>query len=345
MSKAPIQHVIQRVLKGHKPSPEELESALHPILNGEAAEAEIAGLLVALATQSVDGRTLAAAARVMRTHRVAVRPEVRPLIDTCGTGGDGTGTFNISTAAAFVVAAAGAAVAKHGNRGVSSKVGSADVLETLGCKLELDPGRARELLDAIGFVFLFAPSFHPAMRHVAPVRRTLGVRTLFNLLGPLSNPALAEYQVLGVFDPHYTQPMAEALAELGSTGALVVHCEGMDELGLHGETRGHRLVDGAIEPFELKPEDVGLARVPLSELVGGDGPRNAEMLRAAIAGEAGPCADVVALNAGAALFAAGLVTEIKAGVATALDLMRSGRAERVLSRYVESSTRPGKVAV
>jgi anthranilate phosphoribosyltransferase len=345
MSPSPIQHAIQRVLAGNKPTAEELEAALHPILRGEASDVEIAGLLVALATQSVDGPTLAAAARVLRLHRVAVHPEVRPLIDTCGTGGDGAGTFNISTASAFVVAAAGAAVAKHGNRGVSSKVGSADVLESLGCKLELVSGAAQELLDAIGFVFMFAPSFHPAMRHVGPVRKALGVRTLFNLLGPLSNPALAEYQVLGVFAQGYTLPMAEALRELGSEGALVVHCEGMDEIGLHGVTRGHRLFEGEIRSFELKPEDLGLERTPLDRLAGGDNERNAVLLREAIAGKAGPCADVVALNAGAALFVAGMAESIEAGFVKARELMRAGKAERVLARYVKSSTRMAKVAV
>lgn len=341
----PIPHALRLILAGRRPSGEELEAALHPILRGEAQDVQIAGLLVALATQPVDGPTLAAAARVMRSHRVAVPSEVRPLIDTCGTGGDGSGTFNISTAAALVVAAAGGAIAKHGNRGVSSKVGSADVLEELGCALELTPTVARDLLDATGFVFLFAPSFHPAMRHVGPVRKALGVRTIFNLLGPLSNPALAEYQLLGVFDPGYTRPMAEALKELGSTGAIVVHCEGMDEIGLHGTTRGHRVVEDEIQEFELNPEDVGLTPAPMEALRGGDRSENAALLHRAISGEDGPHADIVALNAGAALFVADMAGTIAEGVSQARELMRAGKAKRVLTRYIESSVRMAKVAI
>lgn len=340
-----IPDVIKKCLEGVRPTADEIEAALQSILRGEAGEAQVAGLLVALSTQPVDGPTLAAAARVLRLHRVAVHPEVRPLVDTCGTGGDGSGTFNISTAAALVVAAAGAAVAKHGNRGVSSKVGSADVLESLGCHLDLRPQAAKELLDATGFVFLFAPSFHPTMKYVAPVRKQLGIRTLFNLLGPLSNPALAEYQLLGVFDESYTKPVAEALLELGSEGALVINCEGMDEIGLHGETRGYRLVNGAILPFSLKPEDVGLARAPLAALTGGDSDQNAKLLRTAIAGEEGPHFDVVALNAGAAMLVAGMVKTLRDGIERALELMRSGKVQRVLTRYAESSVRKAEVTV
>lgn len=334
-----IATIIKQVLAGNRPDPSQLEAALQVILNGDGDEAQIAGLLVALATQPVDGALLAAAARVMRKHRVAVLPEVRPLVDTCGTGGDGSGTFNVSTAAALVVAAAGAAVAKHGNRGVSSKVGSADVLEALGCQLALQPLAARDLLDATGFVFLFAPAFHPAMRHVGPIRAKLGVRTIFNLLGPLSNPALAEFQVLGVFDDLHTLPMAEALAELGSRGAVVVHCDGLDEFGLHAVTRGYRLVEGAISPFEFDPAEAGLAAAPISALTGGDMAQNAQLLRDAIAGAPGPHADVVALNAGAALFVAGLAPDIPAGVRESLSLMKAGKATRVLDRYIESSAR------
>lgn len=340
-----ISTIIKDVLDGHRPDPAKLEVAIQIILEGKACEVQIAGLLVSLATQPVDGKLLAAAARVMRKHRVAVLPEVRPLVDTCGTGGDGAGTFNISTAAALVVAAAGAAVAKHGNRGVSSKVGSADVLEAVGCQLKLQPGSARELLDATGFVFLFAPAFHPAMRHVGPTRHKLGVRTIFNLLGPLSNPALAEYQVLGVFDQLHTRAMADALQELDSRGALVVHCDGLDEFGLHAVTRGYRLHEGEITPFAFDPAEAGLAAAPISALQGGDQALNAKLMRASISGEAGPHADVVALNAGAALFVAGLTADIPAGVRQAQELMQSGKAIRVLDRYVESCGRLSGEAV
>ena len=335
-----ITKCIERCLRGSPPEPKQLELALGAILSGEAGDAEIGGLLVALRTQPTSGSLLAAGARVLRQHRVAVHPAVRPLIDTCGTGGDGASTFNISTAAALVVAAAGGAVAKHGNRAVSSDVGSGDVLEGLGCRLELTPHAAVGLLDATGFVFLFAPVFHPAMRHVGPARKKLGIHTLFNLLGPLSNPALAEYQVLGVYDAGLTEPMALALRELGSRDALVVHCAGIDELGLHGETVGSRLRDGRIESFRLVPNDVGLEPAPLEALRGGDRAENAALLRAALAGVPGPHSDVVALNAGAALAVAGIADDVRDGVSAALELMRSGRATRVLDRYVESSNRP-----
>ncbi len=334
-----ISKIIQTVLAGKDPEPAALEDALHQIMLGDADPAQTAGLLVALATRPPRAENLAAAARVLRSHCVKVLPNVRPLIDTCGTGGDGSSTFNISTATAMLLAACGNAVAKHGNRAVSSKVGSADVLEAAGCKLELSAQAARDLLDATGFVFLFAPAFHPAMAHVAPVRRALGVRTLFNLLGPLVNPADAEYQILGVYDPADCQVVAEALQELGSRGALVVHCEGMDEIGLHGVTHGCRLQDGRLQPFTLKPEDLGLERTPLSALAGGDVEKNAQLLQESLTGKAGPLSDVVALNTAAALMVAGKVPDLPTGLEEARASMQSGAASRILSRYAESSSR------
>ncbi|MCP5109825.1 MAG: anthranilate phosphoribosyltransferase, partial [bacterium] len=254
--------------------PKRLEEALHRIMLGEAPEVQTAGLLVALRSRAPDGETLAACARAMRAHRLAVHAEVQPLIDTCGTGGDRAGTFNISTAAAFVVAAAGGAVAKHGNRSVSSKAGSADVVEAAGCALEVGPQGARTLLDAAGFAFLFAPVFHPAMANVAPVRRALGIRTLFNLLGPLTNPALAQCQLMGVYDASLTEIMARALKELGTEGALVIHCDGLDEIGLHGVTRGHLVKGDRIDPFTLDPKTLGLEPASIDALRGGDAKEN-----------------------------------------------------------------------
>ena len=335
-----IPDLIRSILAGRDPEPAAVEDALHAIMLGQEEPARIAGLLVALATRPLTAPLLAAAARVLRSHRVVVDPQVRPLVDTCGTGGDGTSTFNISTAAALVVAAAGGAVAKHGNRAVSSRVGSADVLEAAGCALALDGPSAASLLDATGFVFLFAPAFHPAMAHVGPVRRSLGMRTIFNVLGPLANPAAAEHQLIGVYAPELTEVMARALGELGTRAALVVHCEGMDELGLHGVSRGHRLADGEVTEFTLEPGDVGLSAAPLEALRGGESAaENATVLRAVLEGEAGPRGDVVALNAGAALELAGLAPSLRDGVARAQDLLRSGAAARVLLRYAESSQR------
>ncbi len=335
-----IPDLLRSLLAGQPADPKAIEDALHSIMLGQEDHARIAALLVALAARPPDGKVLAAAARVLRAHRVAVHAQVRPLIDTCGTGGDGADTFNISTTAALIVAAAGAAVAKHGNRAVSSKVGSADVLEAAGCALAVRGDAARTLLDAVGFVFLFAPAFHPAMANVAPVRKSLGIRTLFNLLGPLANPALAEVQLVGVYDPALTAVMAAALAELGCKAALVVHCEGMDEVGLHGVTLGHRLHAGRVAPFRLAPEDVGLTRAPLAALRGaGDAKGNLALMLEVLEGSNGPRADVAALNAGAALWLAGRVPDLRAGLDAARDLLRAGAAKRVLQRYVESSQR------
>jgi anthranilate phosphoribosyltransferase len=334
-----IPDLIEKLLRAEPADPKALEDALHQIMMGEVPAPLTAGLLVALRVREPDARTLAACARAMRAHRIAVTTEVRPLVDTCGTGGDRTGTFNISTAAALVVAAAGGAVAKHGNRSVSSKAGSADVLEAAGAVLSLGPREAARALDATGFSFLFAPIFHPAMANVAPVRKALGIRTLFNLLGPLANPALAQRQLLGVYDPGMTRVMAEALIELGCESALVIHCEGLDEIGLHAVTQGHFVNKGRVTTFTLDPADLGIARAPLEALQGGDAQRNAEILRSVLDGEEGPRADVVALNAAAALGVAGLTRDLAEGLRVAREVLRNRGAARVLTRYVETSKR------
>lgn len=335
-----IAPLLETLLAGESADSGALETALHRILAGESDVAQTAGLLVALRINEPDAQTLAACARAMRSHRKAVVSQVRPLVDTCGTGGDGSGTFNISTASALVVAAAGGAVAKHGNRSVSSITGSADVLEACGAQLHLEPAQAAQILDATGFVFLFAPAFHPAMAHVGPARRALGIRTLFNVLGPLANPALADRQLIGVYDPALTETVAGALGELGSKGALVIHCDGLDEIGLHAPTRGHRLQDGEVTPVEIAVSDLGFDEAPMSELKGGGTSENAAILKAVLSGEEkGPRRDVVAANAGAALAVAGLAPDLAAGVKTALEALESGRALRSLERYVETSMR------
>ena len=335
-----IAPLLETLLAGRQADSDALETALHRILAGESDVAQTAGLLVALRISEPDASTLAACARAMRSHRKAVHSQVRPLVDTCGTGGDRSGTFNISTASALVVAAAGGAVAKHGNRSVSSTTGSADVLEACGAQLHLEPGQASRILDATGFVFLFAPAFHPAMAHVGPARRALGIRTLFNVLGPLANPALAENQLIGVYDPALTETVACALAELGSTAALVVHCDGLDEIGLHATTRAHQLSDGRVTPVKIRPSDLGLREAPISALKGGGSRQNASLLRLILSGDRdGPMREVVAANAGAALAVAGLAGDLQAGVRTALEILESGRALRTLQRYVETSMR------
>ncbi len=335
-----IANLLEALLAGQSAESAALEAALHRILSGEGDAVETAALLVALRVREPDAGTLAACARVMRSHRKAVTSAVRPLVDTCGTGGDRSGTFNISTASAFVVAAAGGAVAKHGNRSVSSMTGSADVLEACGAPLHLNPEQAVRILDSTGFVFLFAPAFHPAMAHVAPVRRALGVRTVFNVLGPLANPALADSQLVGVYHPDLTEVVAGALLELGCASALVVHCDGLDEIGLHGTTRGHRVEGGAIHEFEARPGDFGFKEAPISALAGGSAKENAEILRGVLSGaDQGPRRDVVALNAAAAIAAAGLAPDLGAGVASARELLANGEALRSLDRYIETSVR------
>ena len=335
-----IAPLLETLLSGESADSGALESALHRILSGESDVAQTAGLLVALRVSKPDAATLAACARALRSHRKAVMSQVRPLVDTCGTGGDKSGTFNISTASALVVAAAGGAVAKHGNRSISSITGSADVLEACGAPLHLEPGQASRILDSTGFVFLFAPAFHPAMAHVGPARRALGIRTLFNVLGPLANPALAERQLIGVYDPSLTETVAGALAELGSASALVVHCDGLDEIGLHATTRGHSLSDGEVRPVEIRVSELGLRAASIDELRGGGTTENAQILRAVLSGkDQGPKRDVVAANAGAALTVAGLAPDLETGVRTALATLSSGRALRTLERYVETSMR------
>ena len=334
-----ITDLIERLLAGETAEPKALEDALHRIMMGEVPQPQTAGLLVALRVKEPDAKTLAACARVMRAHRIAVQSEVQPLVDTCGTGGDRAGSFNISTAAALVVAAAGGAVAKHGNRSVSSKAGSADVLEASGAALSLGPKEVEKCLDATGFAFLFAPVFHPAMANVAPVRKALGVRTLFNLLGPLANPALAERQLMGVYDPSMTKVMAEALLELGTEGALVIHCDGLDEIGLHSLTQGHFVNEGKVEPFTLDPKDFDLEPASIESLKGGNPEENAKILEAVLSGEKGPKADVVAINAAAALGVAGLTRDLAQGLKVAREALANGSAARVLERFVSTSQR------
>jgi anthranilate phosphoribosyltransferase len=261
-----------------------------------------------------------------------------PFADCCGTGGDGSGTINVSTAAGLVTAACGLPIAKHGNRSVSSRCGSADVLEALGARLELAPERARSVLDDTGFTFLFAPAYHPGMKHAALVRRQLGIRTIMNLLGPCVNPARPPVQLLGVADVRMLRRVAQVLQALGVTRALVVHGSGLDEVALHGETRGIRLADGELEDVLLTPEEAGCTRTGLTALEGGDPAVNAERLSTLLQG-AGSRAEqeAVAVNAGALLWTAGLAASLREGTARALDALQSGAAGRVLRSYVEAS--------
>ncbi len=332
-----MQDAIRAVVERRDLSGAEMEAVMRRIMGGEATPAQIGGFLVGLRMKGETVEEIAAAARVMRELATHVDVADLPhLVDTCGTGGDAAGLFNVSTAAAFVAAAGGAHVAKHGNRSVSSLSGSADVLEAAGVRLGLSPEAVARCIREAGVGFLFAPAHHGAMRHAIGPRREMGVRTVFNLLGPLTNPAGAPNQVLGVFDARWLEPLAEVLRRLGSRHVLVVHGEeGLDEISLAGPTRVAELRDGAITSYTVTPEALGVARAPLDPLRVRDARESLERVRAALAGEPGPARDMVALNAGAALYVAGLADSLAAGVERALALMASGEPLRRLDRLAE----------
>ena len=302
-----------------------MESLFGGLMDGEVSDPLMAAILVGLAMKGESVDEVAGAAAAMRRRVVGIEAPPADIVDTCGTGGDGRGTFNISTAAALTAAAAGVPVAKHGNRSVSSRSGSADVLAALGVAIDLPPERSAAALQQIGIAFLFAPRHHPAMREVMPVRKMLGIRTLFNILGPLTNPAGARRQVLGVYEQRLVELMAEVLARLGSEHALVVHgADGLDELSTTGPTRVAEVRQGDIESYELEPQRLGLERVPLEALAGGDPEKNARSMIAVLAGEPGPLADITALNAGAAIYVGGLCESLAAGVERARQTLLAG---------------------
>ncbi len=317
---------------------DEAAEAMAVIMRGEAAPAQIAGLLIGLSMKGERPSELVGLARTMRAEAVKLARPVEDVFDTCGTGGDRSGTFNISTAAALVVAACGVPIAKHGNRSVSSRCGSADVLEALGVKVSAPPGVVERCLREVGIAFFFAPTFHPAMRHAAQARKDLGVRTAFNLLGPLTNPAGAARQIVGVPRPELTELIARALLLLGSKRAWVVHgADGLDELSTTGYTKVSECRDGAVQTFYVHPADYGLAKSSLDALLGGDAPENAARIREILDGADGPTRNIVLLNAGAALFIAGRAESVRAGIAEAADAIDSGRARQVLARVAEAS--------
>ncbi len=322
---------LKRLMAGDRLSRDETQSLFGRLMDGEISDPFKAALLVALAMRGEAVDEIAGAAAAMRARAVAIPHQRADVVDTCGTGGDGRGSFNISTAAALVAAAAGAPVAKHGNRSVSSRSGSADVLAELGVKIDMWPKQAGAALDRLGIAFLFAPLLHPAMREVMPVRRELGVRTIFNLLGPLTNPAGARRQVMGVYAEPLVEVIARVLAELGSEHALVVHgSDGLDEITTTGPTLVSEVRGGEVEAYRIDPEALGLRRARLEELLGGEPRQNAEQMRRVLAGEDGPLADVTALNAAAALYVAGVAADLAAGLARAREALASGAAARKL---------------
>ena len=325
-----------RLLERQDLSRAETEELFGRLMDGELSEAMKAALLVALKMKGEAPSEIAGAAAAMRRRVTPIPHHSDGVVDTCGTGGDGKGTFNISTAAALVAAAAGAPIAKHGNRSVSSRSGSADVLAELGVKIDLEPEAAGRALETVGIAFLFAPRLHPAMKEVMPVRRELGVRTLFNVLGPLTNPAGARRQVIGVYDGELVPVIAEVLAELGADHALVVHGDdGLDELTTTAPSRVAEVRAGSVRSYELDPRDLGVPRARPADLAGGSPKRNAELLRRVLAGEPGPLADVTALNAAAALLVADRAPSLAAGLDAAREALSSGAAERKLAQLVE----------
>lgn len=318
---------LQRLIDGNDLSHDEVELLFGQLMDGALDEPTKAALLMGLAVKGETAEEIAGAATAMRSRVVAIEHGQSDAVDTCGTGGDGLGTFNISTAAALVAAAAGAPVAKHGNRSVSSRSGSADVLAALGVELAVPPARAAAALDTIGIAFLFAPRLHPAMREVMPVRQALGVRTVFNLLGPLTNPAGARRQLLGVYARERVGMMARVLARLGSEHAMVVHgADGLDEITLTGPTHVAELRGGEVVEYTLDPRTLGFDIVPPEALAGGSPEDNAQALRAVLGGEAGALREITVLNAGAALFVAGIAADHCAGIERARAALDSGAA-------------------
>ncbi len=329
---------LEAVICGQTLGRERARALMTAVMQGQVPPARLGGLLAALRTRGETVDEITGFAEAMRHGALAVHCRRQGLVDTCGTGGDGAGTFNISTATALVAAGMGIPVAKHGNRAVSSRSGSADVLEALGGKLEVGPARAGELLDELGLAFLFAPALHPAMRFAGPVRRELGVRTVFNVLGPLTNPAGAELQLLGVFDPALCEPLARVLGALGSRRAFVVHgAGGLDEVSPLGPTHVAELRRGAVRAFTFDPADAGVERCSAADLAGGTPVENAAIITRVLAGEPGPAADTVALNAGFVAVLAGRAPDFRAGVALARTALENGAALRLLRQLVHAT--------
>ena len=331
--------LLARLVEGHKLTSAEAGAFFAACLRGEATPAQVAAAVTSLRMRGETVEEIAAFAGSMR-DAAATLDHPYDVIDTCGTGGDGQHTFNISTAAALVLAGAGVKVAKHGNRALSSKSGSSDVLSVLGVDLMAGPDLQRQALDEAGIAFLFAPAYHGAMRHVTPIRAEIGFRTIFNLLGPLSNPANARRQLMGVYDPKLLEPLVEVLGRLGAVRAWTVHGDGLDELTTTGLTEVAEWKDGAVRRFTVTPEEAGLARATIGDLRGGDAEFNAAALRALLDGAPGPYRDIVLLNAAAALVVADRAEDLKSGVALAAAAIDDGKAAASLEALARITTTP-----
>jgi len=333
-----ITKAIAAVIDRRDLSADEMEMVMRSIMTGHTTPAQIGGFLVGLRMKGETVDEITAAARVMRELATAVDVSGPHLVDTCGTGGDGAGTFNISTASAIVTAAAGGRVAKHGNRSVSSSSGSADVLEAAGVKLDLNPAQVAACIDQLGVGFLFAPQHHSAMKHAIGPRKELRVRTLFNLLGPLTNPAGAPNQVLGVFSADWVEPLAHVLKQLGSQHVLVVHAEdGLDEISIAAPTRIAELREGEVSMYTVTPEDFGMQRASLDAITVNDAMQSLEMIEAVFDNQPGPARDIVCLNAGAAIYAADLTVSLNEGVVLASEVIASGRVKKTFAALIDVS--------
>jgi len=333
-----MQDALAQLLDGKDLDRDEACRVMDAIMSGEATPAQIGGFLVALRLKGETADEIAGCAEAMRAHVLPVKPRREDLVDTAGTGGDGGKTFNISTAAALVAAAAGAGVAKHGNRSVSSQSGSADVLEALGFELDLPPDRIAQSIDELGFGFMFAPTHHPAMKHAAPVRRELAARTVFNVLGPLTNPAGARAQIVGVYSPLLVPVIADVLAKLGARRAFVVHgAGGIDELSPAGPNLVYEVVDGDVHRREIDPADFGVERCDPAELRGGTADENAAKIRDVFAGANGGRRSAILLNAAGAIAAGGHAADLAEGYATACEALDSGAAGERLEALVAFS--------
>ena len=330
--------LLEKVVRHEDLTEAEAAGAMREVMEGRANPAALGALLLALVMKGERPSEIVGFAKTMREHAVKLSAPVGDVFDTCGTGGDRSGTFNISTAAAIVIAACGLTVAKHGNRSVSSQCGSADVFEALGVNLAASPATVERTLRDAGIAFFFAPTFHPSMKHAGPTRRDLGIRTAFNLLGPLTNPAAATRQLVGVPRPELTELLARALMLLGSKRAWVVHgADGIDEISTTGYTKVSECRAGAVNTFYVHPSDFGITKSEPAALKGGDAQVNARILREILSGTHGPRRDVVVLNAGAALFIAGRVESVKAGIKAAASAIDSGAAQQRLEKMVTSS--------
>lgn len=333
-----LQAAINKLVKGQHLSEEEISGVMETIMNGEATPAQIAAFITALRMKGETIEEITGCAKVMRSKAERILPNLDYYIDTCGTGGDGAHTFNISTAAAFVAAAGGVAVAKHGNRSVSSKSGSADVLEALGVKIDLSPDQVEKCIEDVGIGFMFAPTFHKSMKHAAGPRKELGIRTIFNILGPLTNPASAKGQILGVFDPDMVEPLTVVLKNLGLERAMVVHGEdGLDEITLTGKTKVCDLKDGNIEQYEIDPRTYGIEICSKDTLVGGDAKENADIIKSVLSNQAGSALDVVLLNSAAALYVGKAADSFEEGIKLAREIIESGKALDKLQQLISYS--------